>query len=117
MTPAEYWSGVFKAYEIYRKGYPRLDPLVQLAHTMSTHCDGESLYPSMSHAALGISAAEHYAMRLEQPMVYIDLAPDSKDLEVHFQLGQGRPHLKETFAPLLDETVLQRIFAWVKQSE
>lgn len=117
MTPADHWSGVFKSYDVYCEGCPRLDPLVQLAHTISVHPDAESLYPSMSHTALGLSSGEHYAQRLKLPMVFLDVAPESKDVEVHFQLGQGRPNLKETFTPPLDESVLQRIFAWVKQPE
>jgi hypothetical protein len=70
------------------------------------------LYPSTSHATLGLSAVPTFEQRLRQPMVYIASA-DPTGFAIHWQRGQGDEVREELVPSPKAPEVLDRILEWL----
>jgi len=112
-NPIQYWHEVLSFYRdlIDQYGWnqrPMLELVEQVMHSPWV----EKIYPSTSHAALGISLHEHYEQRVNSPMVYILYLGNGDMFEVIYQRGQGdtvysEPHLQ------VDDKVWECVVDWV----
>ncbi len=112
-APSDYWLRLPAFYreliELHGcKQQPMLDLVQDLAHGAWT----QTVFPSTSHEALGLSRHEFHEARLTAPMVYVRYNGERDNFEIEYQLGQGHTVSTET-AGLIDQAVRSRIMGWL----
>ena len=84
-SPSEYWQEVPSFYRelIDRYGWNQT-PMLELVELLGRSSWADSIYPSTSHEALGLSKHERYEERLRAPMVYVQY-----NVQASLRSGQG----------------------------
>ena len=114
-SPSEYWQQMPSFYRelIDRYGWNQA-AMLELVERLARSTWADSVYPSTSHAALGLSLHEHYEDRLGASMVYLQYNGTTDTFEVIYQVGQGHTVSSE-LCPRVDDPAWERILAWLRR--
>lgn len=114
--PAEYWRHVTSFYQelIDRYGWKQ-GAMLELVERLALSSWADSIYPSTSHEALGLSLHEFYEERRNAPMVYLQYSGDTDTFEIIYQEGQGHTVSSE-LCQRIDDLTWERILAWLRRS-
>ena len=73
------------------------------------------MYPSNSHAALGLSTVRAYPDRRKRPMVYLAYDSARASFDLIFQEGQGNTARTEWVTSPREPAVMNRIADWLRR--
>jgi hypothetical protein len=112
-----HWDDTIAFYRglIDQSGW-QMQPMLDFVYWLASGPYGRVLFPSTSHAALGLATVPTYEERLDRPMVYIEYVEPGKFV-VHWQRGQGHDVHSEPVASPQAPEVFGRILGWLGVSD
>ena len=114
MQDSEGWHAIRTFYlDLIEKHAFDIGPMLAVVSFYSSAAAERPIYPSTSHAALGLSTADTYADRLTVPMVYINCLSTEQLFEIHYQRIQGDTQLTERSTDPTDAPTSTKILDWL----